>query len=142
MSREDDARKLFIGGLSWETGDNDIREYFSRFGEVESVNLKTDPNTGRSRGFAFVVFTTTDPVEAVLNAGELIIGNKRVEAKRAKARMGKVFVGGIPPEVTDEEIRSHFGAFGKIAEIEAPFDKVSVVEFDGRNPDTFMMGGL
>jgi len=51
-----DERKLFIGGLSWETKEPQLLEYFTQFGEVESVNLKLDPITGRSRCFAFLVF--------------------------------------------------------------------------------------
>ena len=52
----DDDRKLFAGGLAQEATEKDINEYFSKFGEVVSVNLKMDQMTGRSRGFAFVVF--------------------------------------------------------------------------------------
>ena len=51
----EDERKLFVGGLPQECKDSDIKEYFGQFGEIDGVNLKTDPQTGRSRGFAFVV---------------------------------------------------------------------------------------
>ena len=37
-----------MGGLSWETGEEQLAEYFGQFGEVESINLKIDPNTGMS----------------------------------------------------------------------------------------------
>ena len=40
-------RKIFIGGLSWETGETQLKEYFGKFGGVESVNLKVNPMTGR-----------------------------------------------------------------------------------------------
>ncbi|CAG0916027.1 unnamed protein product [Notodromas monacha] len=120
----DDDRKLFIGGLSWETGEQDIRDFFSSYGNVESVNLKTDSNTGRSRGFAFVVFSNTESVESVLKEEDLIIGNKKVEAKRAKARPGKIFVGGIPHEVSDDEIKQLFASYGTISLVETPYDKV------------------
>jgi len=62
--KNDDDRKLFVGGLPQEAKDTDIKEYFSTFGEIENVNLKTDPNTGRSRGFAFVVFEDADALTA------------------------------------------------------------------------------
>lgn len=123
QAREDE-RKLFIGGLSWETTDNDLKEYFTKFGEIESVNVKTDPNTGRSRGFAFVIFKAAEGVEQVLAIPEHTIGKKKVEAKKAKARQGKVFVGGLPSDVPEDQIREHFGKFGKIAELEMPFDKL------------------
>jgi squid-like protein len=121
--REDD-RKLFIGGLSWETSEKDLNDFFSKFGELENVNLKTDPNTGRSRGFAFVVFKSADSVESVLAAGDLTIQNKKVEAKRAKARQGKVFVGGLPHDISDDDIKAHFSKFGAVVEMEMPFDKI------------------
>ena len=40
-------RKLFIGGLSWETREPQLKSYFEAYGEVESVNLKLNPTTGR-----------------------------------------------------------------------------------------------
>ena len=43
----------------------ELREYFTQFGEIESVNVKTDPNTGRSRGFAFLVFSNTEAIDKV-----------------------------------------------------------------------------
>ena len=55
-------RKLFIGGLSWETHEAQLTEYFEKFGTVESVNLKMNPLTGKSRCFAFVVFKSSEDV--------------------------------------------------------------------------------
>ena len=52
----EDDRKLFVGGLPQEAKDLDIKEYFGQYGEIDNINLKTDPHTGRSRGFAFIVF--------------------------------------------------------------------------------------
>jgi len=119
----DDDRKLFVGGLSWETSEKELREHFSKFGEIESINVKTDPQTGRSRGFAFIVFTTTDAIDKVQEAGEHIINNKKVDPKKAKARHGKIFVGGLTPEISDDEIRAYFTQFGTIVDVELPFDK-------------------
>ena len=55
----EDERKLFVGGLPQDAKDTDIKEHFGQFGEIDGVNLKTDPATGRSRGFAFVVSEAT-----------------------------------------------------------------------------------
>jgi len=122
-SGKDDDRKLFVGGLSWETTDKVLRDHFSTYGEIESINLKTDPNTGRSRGFAFIVFTTADAIDKVLSAGDQVINNKKVDPKKAKARQGKIFVGGLPAEVSDDDIKTYFAQFGNITEVEMPFDK-------------------
>ena len=58
-------RKLFLGGLSWETKEPQLKEYFEKFGEIEAINLKLDPTTGRSRCFAFLVFRETSSIEQV-----------------------------------------------------------------------------
>lgn len=54
--------KLFVGNLSYQTRENDLREYFSQAGNVTSVNLMLDKFTGKSRGFAFVEYAS--PQEA------------------------------------------------------------------------------
>lgn len=126
VTNSDDERKIFIGGLSWESTEKDLREHFGKYGEVESVNVKTDPNSGRSRGFAFLVFTEVAAVDKALAAGDHIVNGKKVDPKKAKARHGhgKIFVGGIKPELSDEDITKFFGQFGTIIEVEMPFDKV------------------
>lgn len=119
----DDDRKLFVGGLSWETSEKELREHFGKYGEIESINVKTDSQTGRSRGFAFIVFKCSDSIGKVNAAGDHIINNKKVDPKKAKARQGKIFVGGLTTEISEEEIQTYFGQFGTIVEVEMPFDK-------------------
>ncbi|XP_033212790.1 RNA-binding protein squid-like isoform X2 [Belonocnema kinseyi] len=120
-SQED--RKLFVGALSWETTDKELREYFSKFGDIESINVKTDPNTGRSRGFAFIVFAKAESLDKIMSAGDHVINGKKVDPKKAKARHGKIFVGGLSTELSDDDIKTFFGQFGNIVEVEMPFDK-------------------
>ena len=52
--------KLFVGGINWQTTDDGLREAFERFGNVEEAKVIMDRETGRSRGFGFVTFTTED----------------------------------------------------------------------------------
>jgi RNA recognition motif-containing protein len=52
--------RLFVGNLSYQTGENDLQDYFSQAGAVTSVNLMLDKVTGKSRGFAFVEYGTAD----------------------------------------------------------------------------------
>uniref|UniRef100_A0A0B7A1C1 RRM domain-containing protein n=1 Tax=Arion vulgaris TaxID=1028688 RepID=A0A0B7A1C1_9EUPU len=61
----DDDRKIFVGGLSWETTTKDLREYFEKYGEVTNCTLKTDLETRKSRGFGFVVFSASETVDKV-----------------------------------------------------------------------------
>jgi RNA recognition motif-containing protein len=50
------SKKLFVGGLSWNTGDQGLYDAFARFGEVVEAKVITERDTGRSRGFGFVTF--------------------------------------------------------------------------------------
>jgi cold-inducible RNA-binding protein len=51
--------RLFAGNLSFQTGENDLQNYFAQAGAITSVNLMLDKVTGKSRGFVFVEFATT-----------------------------------------------------------------------------------
>ncbi|XP_019871255.2 RNA-binding protein squid [Aethina tumida] len=116
-------RKIFVGGLSQDTTEVHIKEYFSKYGSIEAIRLKTDPNTGNSKGFAFVVFASPEPLEAIFAKSEHTINNKKVDVQKANIKEGKLFVGGITAEMSEDEIKEHFGQFGKVIKAEFPIDK-------------------
>uniref|UniRef100_A0A2K5ER13 RRM domain-containing protein n=1 Tax=Aotus nancymaae TaxID=37293 RepID=A0A2K5ER13_AOTNA len=125
-SMRDDG-KMLIGGLSWDTSKKDLTEYLSRFGEVVDCTIKTDPVTGRSRGFGFMLFKDAVTVDKVLELKEHKLDGKLIDPKRAKALKGKepakkVFVGGLSLDTYEEQIKEYFGAFGEIENIELPMD--------------------
>jgi len=62
------GKKLFVGGLSWGTTDEILRQGFEEHGPVEEAKVVTDRDTGRSRGFGFVTFTNAEDAENALNA--------------------------------------------------------------------------
>ena len=58
--------RLFVGNLSFQTGENDLQDYFAQAGAVTSVNLMLDKMTGRSRGFAFVEYGTEEEAQKAI----------------------------------------------------------------------------
>ncbi|TVU36052.1 hypothetical protein EJB05_17963, partial [Eragrostis curvula] len=62
------STKLFVGGLSWGTDDQSLKEAFSGFGEVTEARVITDRETGRSRGFGFVSFNSDEDAKAAITA--------------------------------------------------------------------------
>ncbi len=59
--------RLFVGNLSYQTGENDLQDYFAQAGAVTSVNLMLDKMSGRSRGFAFVEFATPEEAQKAID---------------------------------------------------------------------------
>ena len=60
------SKKLFVGGLSWNTTDGSLAEAFEAFGEVTDAKVITDRETGRSRGFGFVTFADPDAADTAI----------------------------------------------------------------------------
>ncbi|TVR05084.1 MAG: RNA-binding protein, partial [Deltaproteobacteria bacterium] len=60
--------KLFVGGLSWGTDNDGLREAFEAYGEITEAVVITDRDTGRSRGFGFVTFASEDDAQAAMDA--------------------------------------------------------------------------
>ncbi|KAK1403148.1 Heterogeneous nuclear ribonucleoprotein 1 [Heracleum sosnowskyi] len=82
---EMETGKLFIGGISWDTNEESLKEYFQTFGEVIEAVIMKDRATGRARGFGFVVFADAAIAERVVKAKHMIDG-RTVEAKKAVPR--------------------------------------------------------
>merc|ERR1740123_2563173 len=63
----EEVLKIFVGGLPPTAGEEDLNEFFSTFGEISVVELKSFPMTGKHRGFGFVTFTAAEAAQAVLD---------------------------------------------------------------------------
>jgi RNA recognition motif-containing protein len=127
VTAADDDKKLFVGGLSWDTTTEHLVEYFRQWGEVQGAAVKTDRVTGQSRGFGFVVYVDEASITKALEVKEHRLNNKKIDPKPASSNVQtqkKVFVGGIDPVVTEEQIRDYFGKFGAIESLDLPFDTV------------------
>ncbi|KAL1566866.1 heterogeneous nuclear ribonucleoprotein 1-like [Salvia divinorum] len=139
---EMDAGKLFIGGISWDTSEDRLRQYFQAFGEVVEAVIMKDRATGRARGFGFIVFANASVAEKVVKEKHVIDG-RTVEAKKAvprddhqnfnrnsvsiqgspsHVRTKKIFVGGLASTVTESDFKKHFDQFGTITDVVVMYD--------------------
>ncbi|KAM0955910.1 hypothetical protein ACFX2A_024747 [Malus domestica] len=139
---QSDSGKLFIGGISWDTNEERLKEYFSSFGEVVEAVIMKDRTTGRARGFGFVVFSDPAVADSVIMEKHNIDG-RMVEAKRAvprddqnilgrssgsihgspgPGRTRKIFVGGLASTVTESDFKKYFEQFGTITDVVVMYD--------------------
>ncbi|KAK8629855.1 hypothetical protein V6N13_078676 [Hibiscus sabdariffa] len=137
-----ESGKLFIGGISWDTNEECLKEYFSSFGDVVEAVIMKDRTTGRARGFGFVVFADPAVSKSVIKEKHNIDG-RIVEAKKAvprdeqntmsrstssihgspgPGRPRKIFVGGLASTVTESDFKKYFDQFGNIADVVVMYD--------------------
>ncbi|KAL5714854.1 hypothetical protein ACHQM5_016759 [Ranunculus cassubicifolius] len=87
--------KLFVGGLSFGVDEKSLTEAFSSFGDVTEVRIVYDRDSGRSRGFGFVHFSTEDSAKSAKDAmdGKALLGRPlRINFALEKTRGGPVVV--------------------------------------------------
>ena len=85
------SNKLFVGGLSWDTGDQGLQEAFEAFGTVVEAKVITDRETGRSRGFGFVTFQDAAAAQSAMQEldGSTLDGRSiRVNEANERSRDG------------------------------------------------------
>uniref|UniRef100_A0A8C5MG45 RRM domain-containing protein n=1 Tax=Leptobrachium leishanense TaxID=445787 RepID=A0A8C5MG45_9ANUR len=149
---QEQYRKLFIGGLSFETTEESLRKYYEQWGKLTDCVVMRDPASKRSRGFGFVTFSCMNEVDCAMSARPHTIDGRVVEPKRAVAReesskpgahvtVKKLFVGGIKEDTDEHHLRDYFEEYGKIESIEIIADKQSgkkrgfgFVTFDDHDP--------
>ncbi|XP_046726695.1 RNA-binding protein Musashi homolog 1b isoform X1 [Silurus meridionalis] len=129
-----DPCKMFIGGLSWQTTQEGLKDYFCKFGEVKESMVMRDPVTKRSRGFGFVTFADQAGVDKVLAQTRHELDSKTIDPKVAFPRRAqpklvtrtkKIFVGGLSVNTTIDDVKQYFDQFGKVDDAMLMFDKTT-----------------
>ena len=87
------AKKIFIGGLNWNTTSEHLREAFEEFGAISDAVVISDRSTGRSKGFGFVTFDKDEDADNAITEGDGAELDGRTltvsEAKAKKPRDGR-----------------------------------------------------
>jgi cold-inducible RNA-binding protein len=88
------AKKLYVGGISYNTNEEGLREHFAQAGDVESAVIIKDRETGRSKGFGFVEFTNDNEAQKAiemfnqqeLDGRTLVVNEARPREERPQGR--------------------------------------------------------
>lgn len=134
FARKQCPGKMFIGGLTPDTTDDMLREYFSQFGELSYVMVMRDKATGASKKFGFVHFTSRDGMTKVMAQATHTIDNRAVDVKPVVAkgpdgqplpRTRKIFVGGVALATDEASLKKYFNQWGPVTETIVMIDKVT-----------------
>ena len=135
-----ETKTVFVGRLSWNVDNDWLAQEFAECGEVVSARVQMDRNTGRSRGFGYVTFATTEAVEAALKlSGKEIDGrpinvDKSEEKDKSVVRQSRaekfgdtpnepsavLFVGNLSWDWTEDGLWEVFGAYGDVKSVRLP----------------------
>jgi cold-inducible RNA-binding protein len=88
------SKKMFVGNLSFQTTENDVRSAFEQYGTVESVAIITDRDTGRSKGFGFVEMSEEDANKAIAGLAGSQLNGRALTVNEAKPMVKRDFGGG------------------------------------------------
>ena len=80
------SKKLYVGNLPYDVNESQIREMFAEYGEVETVDMINDRETGRFRGFCFVAMNDADADAAINGLNGTQYGGRELKVNEAKPR--------------------------------------------------------
>ncbi|RZC64052.1 hypothetical protein C5167_025793 [Papaver somniferum] len=133
--------RIFVGGLSVEVNEDNLEDHFKKFGEVVGTRIVKHKDTGSSRGCGYVLFSDPAVADRVVLEKHVILGSLvRVVTAVPRPRVGhnnpynqkgfnksndnngqfrtkKIFVGGLPYSLTEEDFKAYFEKFGRTTDV-------------------------
>jgi RNA recognition motif-containing protein len=107
------AKKLYVGNLSYSTTEDDLRDAFSKIGEVQSVKLIVDPTNGRSKGFGFIEMASNeDGDKAIAALNGTTLSDRTITVNEAKPQQPRSGFGGGGRDFGGGHDRRGGGGFG------------------------------
>ncbi len=88
-------KNIFVGNLSFNTGEEELRQIFEGYGQVDRVSIMTDRDTGRSRGFGFVEMASNEDGEKAITAlNGSQVGGRTINVNEARPKTERAGGGG------------------------------------------------
>ena len=88
------SKKVYVGNLSFNINESDVRSAFEQYGSVESVTIITNRDTGRSKGFGFVEMSEEDANKAIAGLSGSQLDGRMLTVNEAKPMVKRDFGGG------------------------------------------------
>jgi RNA recognition motif-containing protein len=85
------TKKIYVGNLSFQTSESDLNNLFAQFGEVESVSIITDRDTGRSKGFGFVAMNEEGAEKAISQLNGTQFNDRALTVNEARPMVKRDF---------------------------------------------------
>uniref|UniRef100_A0A0B7A6C9 RRM domain-containing protein n=2 Tax=Arion vulgaris TaxID=1028688 RepID=A0A0B7A6C9_9EUPU len=131
--------RVYVGSINFEIKEDTIKQAFLPFGPVKSVNLSWDPITNKHKGFAFIEYEVPEAAQLALEQmNGVMIGGRNIKVGRPSnmpqaqpiieqlgheaKNYNRIYVTSIHPDLTENDIKSVFEAFGKIVSCELAQD--------------------
>lgn len=131
--------RIYVGSINFEIKEDTIKKEFLPFGPVKSVNLSWDPITNKHKGFAFIEYEVPEAAQLALEQmNGFMIGGRNIKVGRPSnmpqaqpiieqlgqeaKNYNRIYITSIHPDLTENDIKSVFEAFGKITSCELAAD--------------------
>ncbi|OTF72984.1 poly(U)-binding-splicing factor PUF60-like protein, partial [Euroglyphus maynei] len=123
--------RIYVGSISFELKEDTVRQAFNPFGPIKTINMSWDPSTQKHKGFAFIEYEVPEAAHLALEQmNGFMMGGRNIKVGRpsnmpqaaqiieqiqteAKS-FNRIYVASIHPELTEQDIKSVFEAFGQI----------------------------
>ncbi|CAN1270257.1 Heterogeneous nuclear ribonucleoprotein 1 [Linum perenne] len=121
---DSDEGKLFVGGVSWETTEDTLRDYFASYGDVSQVVIMRDKTK--------VLYFLQVEAKRALSREEQQTSSRTGNSNPGRGSGGdggggfktkKIFVGGLPPTLTEDGFRGYFETYGPVADVVVMYDQ-------------------
>lgn len=123
--------RIYVGSISFELKEDTVRQAFNPFGPIKTINMSWDPSTQKHKGFAFIEYEAPEAAHLALEQmNGFMMGGRNIKVGRpsnmpqaaniieqiqneAKS-YNRIYVASIHPELSEQDIKSVFEAFGRI----------------------------